>query len=267
MTKLSQSGHIDKIIARFGMENCNPAKTPAEPKLQLKRGDGRCPYPYRELVGSLMYIMMGSRPDLCFIVGYLARFQDAAGEEHWKHAKRVLRYLQATKNMELVYRRNPREPMVAAYADADYASDEFDRKCISGFLLRVHRNTVAWSSKKQSTVAMSSTEAEYVAMSSCVSETIWLAGLMADLQPDALPYPVPIYEDNQGAIAMAEREETRRVKHIDVKYHFIRNVVADGKVKLVYVPTQKQQADILTKSLPAPTFVALRNKLGIEGIN
>ncbi|KXJ62359.1 hypothetical protein RP20_CCG018221 [Aedes albopictus] len=169
--------------------------------------------------------------------------------------------------MELVYRRNPREPMVAAYADADYASDESDRKCVSGFLLKVHGNTVAWSSKKQSTVAMSSTEAEYVAMSSCVSETIWLAGLMADLQPDALPYPVPIYEDNQGAIAMAEREETRRVKHIDVKYHFIRNVVADGKVKLVYVPTQKQQADILTKSLPAPTFVALRNKLGIEGIN
>lgn len=267
LTKLSQTGQIEKVIARFGMENCNPAKTPAEPKLQLKQEAGGCAYPYRELIGSLMYIMMGSRPDLCFIVGYLARFQDAAGEEHWKHAKRVLRYLQATKKIGLVYRKNPKEPTVAAYVDADFASDETDRKCVSGFLLKVHGNTVAWSSKKQSTVAMSSTEAEYVAMSSCVSETIWMTGLMADLQHDALLFPVPLYEDNQGAIAMAEREETRRVKHIDVKFHFIRNAVADGKIKLIYIPTQKQQADILTKSLAAPTFVALRSKLGLDGNN
>lgn len=214
-----------------------------------------------------MYVMMDSRPDLCFVVGYLARFQDAAGEEHWKHAKRVLRYLQATKKLGLVYRSKPKEPTIAAYVDSDFASDECDRKCVSGFLLKVHGNTVAWSSKKQSTVAMSSTEAEYVAMSSCVSETIWLTGLMADLRQDALLFPVPLYEDNQGAIAMAEREETRRVKHIDVKFHFIRNAVAEGKVKLIYIPTQKQQADILTKSLPAPTFIALRSKLGLEGNN
>lgn len=152
--------------------------------------------------------------------------------------------------------------------DADFASDESDRKCISGFLLKIHGNTVAWSLKKQCTVAMSSTEAEYVAMSSCVSETIWLTGLMDDLQRNAMLFPVLIYEDNQGAIAMAEREEKRRAKHIDVKYHFIRNAVADGKIKLVYVPryvpTQKQLADILTKFLPAPTFVALRSKLGLE---
>lgn len=213
-----------------------------------------------------MFLRLGSRPDLCYVVGYLARFQDAAGEEHWKHAKRVLRYLQATKDLRLIFKRNLHERPDAVFVDADYASDEEDRKCVSGFLIKVFGCTVVWSSKKQRTVAMSSTEAEYIALSSSVSETIWLTGLLSDLCESNL-YPVPIYEDNQGAIAMAEKEETKRVKHIDVKFHFIREAVADGKVKLVYVPTQKQEADILTKSLPAPALTLLRTKIGLETIN
>lgn len=213
-----------------------------------------------------MFLMLGSRPDLCYIVGYLARFQDAAGEDHWKHAKRVLRYLQATKDMKLTFKRNPHEPPIKVFVDADYASDELDRKCVSGFLIKAFGCTVLWSSKKQRAVAMSSTEAEYIAMSSSISETIWLSGLLTNLGESNL-YPVPIHEDNQGAIAMAEKEETKRVKHIDVKFHFIREAVAEGKVKLVYVPTQKQEADLLTKPLPAPTLSTLRTKIGLETFN
>lgn len=108
-------------------------------------------------------------------------------------------------------------------------------------------------------MAMSST----VAMISCVSLVDRLDGQFSTLRET----PVTLYEDNQGAIAMAEREETRRVKHIDVKFDFIRIAVADGKVTLIYMPTQKQQADILMKFLFAPTFVALRSKLGLEGNN
>lgn len=109
-------------------------------------------------------------------------------------------------------------------------------------------------------VAMSSIEAEYIAMSSCISESLWLSGLMGDLAETKFLHPVPIFEDNQGAIAMAQKEETKRAKHIDVKYHFIRDAVSAGKIQLVYVPTKQQEADMLTKSLAAPSFLNLRRK-------
>lgn len=262
--KLSQQGLIEKILHRFEMSNCKPCKTPAETKLQLKRSNSQCEHPYRQLIGCLMYLMMGTRPDLCFIVGYLSRFQDAASEEHWNQAKRVLRYIQGTRNMELVYRCSRNNVPVTGFVDADYANDVEDRKCVSGYLMKVFGSTVAWSSKKQQAVAMSSTEAEYIAMSSCVSESIWLSGLMGDLGEVKLIYPVPIFEDNQGAIAMAKKEETKRAKHIDVKFHFIREAVTAGRIQLVYTPTDQQEADILTKSLAAHSFLALREKLGLE---
>lgn len=260
---LSQTGQIDKLLLNFGMEQCNPVKTPAEPNLHLEKFSGECKNPYRELIGGLMYIMMGTRPDLCYIVGYLARFQDAAGEQHWQQAKRVLRYLQGTKTMKLTYQKNRLLPAVHAFADADYASDEIDRKCVSGYLMKVYGNTVIWSSKKQQTVAMSSTEAEYVAMSSCTSEAIWLGGLLNDLMPLKNVFPIQVSEDNQGAIAMSKTEETKRVKHIDVKHHFIRDAVGQGKIKIHYVPTCDQEADILTKSLTIKTFEDFRRRIGL----
>lgn len=265
--KLSQTGLIDRMLRRFEMQDCKVCKTPAEVRLQLTREDGNCQYPYRELIGSLMYIMMGTRPDLCYIVGYLSRFQDAAGPEHWKQAKRVLRYLQGTKHHQLVYNKSPHKAPTEGFVDADYAGDESDRKCVSGYLLKVFGCTVAWSSKKQGTVAISSTEAEYVAMSSCISEILWMSGLMADLFETINLYPVPVFEDNQGAIAMAKKEETKRAKHIDVKLHFIRDAVADGRIQLVYIQSKLQEADILTKSLAAPQFQKLREKIGLYVIN
>lgn len=231
----------------------------AEVNLNLEKHNGDCKNPYRELIGGFMYIMMGTRPDLCYIVGYLARFQDAAGEQHWQQAKRVL----GTRNMKLIYQKQSNQPIVQAFADADYASDETDRKCVSGYLMKVHGNTVIWSSKKQQSVAMSSTEAEYVAMSSCCSEAIWLGGLLHDMLPLKNIFPIHVFEDNQGAIAMAKTEETKRVKHIDVKYHFIRDAVEQQKININYVPTRDQEADILTKPLTTTFFEGFRRKIGL----
>lgn len=114
---------------------------------------------------------------------------------------------------------------------------------------------------------MSSTEAEYVAMSRCISEVIWMTGLMTDLSEAKNLRPVPVFEDNQGAIAMAKKEETKRVKHIDVKFHFIQDAVADGRFQLVYIQSKHQEAGILTKSLAAPLFQELRQKIGLYVIN
>lgn len=154
------------------------------------------------------------------------------------------------------------EPLVG-YVDADWASDTEDRKSVSGFAFFVFGNLVSWSSKKQTTVATSSSEAEYIALSSAVSEAIWLSGILNDLNLKRSCDPVTIFEDNQGCIGMAKNCESKRSKHIDVKHHFIRDHVSNGSVKIEYVKTEDQLADIFTKPMEAGRLQQLGRRLGI----
>lgn len=120
---------------------------------------------YRELVGSLMYLMLGTRPDICFSVAYFGRFQSCFNSIHYKYLKNVLRYLNGTQELGLVYRKNDEaESKIVAYADSDFASDINDRKSVSGFLIKMNQNILYWCSKKQPMVAISTTEAEYIAI-------------------------------------------------------------------------------------------------------
>lgn len=154
------------------------------------------------------------------------------------------------------------KPLVE-YADADWATDQQDRKSVSGFLFQIFGNAVCWSSKKQTTVATSSSEAEYVALGSGVTEAIWLAGLLDDLGIRGTT-PVTIYEDNRGCIGMAKNLESKRAKHIDIKHHFIRDHVAAGNVKVEPIGTENQLADIFTKSLDVGRFQKLCRTIGLH---
>ncbi|XP_062535018.1 uncharacterized protein LOC134204205 [Armigeres subalbatus] len=158
--QLSQDASIDKLITRFGMSECNPARTPMEKGLVLKREGENINQPYRELLGSLMYVMLSVRPDICYPVGYLGRFQQQPSTEHWQALKRIVRYLQGTKKLMLQFKRNPKSRALIGFVDADWASDTEDRKSISGYIFQVFGCTVAWCSKKQTTVATSSSEAD-----------------------------------------------------------------------------------------------------------
>lgn len=153
------------------------------------------------------------------------------------------------------------KPLVG-YVDADCGSDASDRKSVSCFLFKVFGAVVSWSSKKQSTVALSSTEAEYIAACSAVIEAVRLKGLLHDLNVKA--ETVTINEDNQGCIAMSKNCKSKRAKHIDIKYHFLREKVMDGSIQLNYINTEMQVADICTKSLARPTFEKHRNQLSIK---
>ena len=197
---INQSLFIEKILEKFWLSDCNPVSTPMDAGLKLQRSDGtdRTENPYRALLGSLMYVMLGSRLDICFALSLLSRFQDSATNEHWNHLKRTLRYLKGTKNLKLTYRRNE-VPVIRTFADSDWANDAIDRKSASGFLVQVYGNTVIWSSKKQSIIALSSTEAEYVAACSACCETVWLINTLTDLKFE-VARPVAVHEDNQACI-------------------------------------------------------------------
>lgn len=262
--QLSQVANIARILVKFGMADCNPSRTPMEKGLRLEANGGNIvEEPYRELLGSLMYVMMSTRPDICYQVGYLGRFQQHPGQQHWIALKRVVRYLQGSKHLTLELKSNEHAKPLVGFADADWAADIADRKSVSGYLFQVFGNTVSWSSKKQTTVATSSSEAEYVALSAAAAEAIWLAGLLGDLGMKTVK-PVPIFEDNRGCIGMAKNLESKRAKHIDIKHHFVRDHIATGDLTVEPVPTLDQLADIFTKALDAGRFEALRKKLGVD---
>lgn len=264
--QLSQSKSTSKIIEKYGMNDCKPAGTPMEKGLQLlPLEDGASTEnPYRELLGKLMYLMLSVRPDLCYPVGFMGRFQQNPGEEHWVALKRILRYLKGTADLKLTYCRNVKSPKLIGYVDADWASSSYDRKSTSGFIYYVYGCPISWCSKKQTTVATSSSEAEYIALSLSVSEGVWIHGILEDMQEMRKDEVFVLNEDNAGCINMAKNFECKRSRHIDIKYHFIREFVAKGILKIQYVPTDKQVADILTKALDKKLFVSIRKMLSLN---
>lgn len=230
--------------------------------LQLKRDGPSTNEPYRELLGSIMYTMLCVRPDICYPVSYMGRFQQNPTDQHWQSLKRIVRYLQGTMGLCLEFKRDENAAPLVGFADSDWAADNEDRKSVSGFIFKVFNATVSWSSKKQTTVATSSSEAEYVALSAAASEAIWLTGILEDL--NITVKPVVIHEDNRGCIGMAKNRETKRSKHIDVKHHFIRDHVEEGRLLIEPVSTQDQLADVFTKALDTSRFQELRRNLGLN---
>jgi len=188
------------------------------------------------------------------------------GNQHWVGVKRVLRYIKGTLDYGLLYKTTNRNGEVSdlrGYADADWAGDVTTRKSTSGYVFQIGSSTVSWSSKRQSVVALSSTEAEYVALSHATQEATWLRNLLQSMGFDQAN-PMTIFEDNQGTIALAKNPKHHaRTKHIDIKYHFIRDAISEKKIQLDYCPTNEMIADILTKSLARPQFEKLRSGLGV----
>jgi len=260
---LSQETYMKNLLQKFDMKDCKAVRTPMETN-PVKDLNGECIVdvkPYKELVGCLMYAMLTTRPDLSAAINFYSRFQSNATEAQWIGLKRILRYIKGTTNFGLFFRKNGKVPLIG-FADSDWAGDS-DRKSTSGFLFEVHGATVSWTTRKQPTVALSSTEAEYVALASAVTELIWLKGLMCDLDIQ-IEEPIIIYEDNQSCIHLLDKWEHRRLKHVDVKYNFVRDMYQKGIIDVKYIPSREQKADILTKGLTFELFAKNRSVLGIQ---
>lgn len=266
LMRISQRRYLESLLCRFQMEDCRPISTPMENRLRLAKGEEseRTSQPYRELVGCIMYASLTSRPDLAATANYFSQFQACPTDEHWAHLRRVLRYIKGTLEFGLMYHGNDDEPLLAVYTDADWASDIVDRRSVSGAVFKVFGATISWFARKQPTVSLSSTEAELVALCSAACHSQWLVRVLRDLGWSS-DEPVRFYEDNQSTIKIVSNpKDSGRLKHVDVKHFYVRELVEKGCIKIDYIPTNKQQADILTKSLPAPAFRNLRASLGVD---
>ena len=249
--KMNQKRYIMKILKRFDMSDCKARSTPCEYKQKFdNEGQSIDQKRYREVVGSLIYVMTCTRPDLSFIVSKLSQHLSDPKEQHMVTAKHVLRYLKGTVEQELCYKRSDSKLKLVAYCDADWAADQNDRRSTTGYCFSLCKTgpVISWKSKKQSTVALSTCEAEYMALAAATQECFYLLQLLKGMDNGCDHVPVTIFEDNQGAIALSKNPVCRqRCKHVDIKYHFVRSAVSDGNICIEYCPTTEMVADILTK--------------------
>ena len=250
--KMNQTKLIEQVLTKFCMSDCKPKTIPCDPTVtKIKESDSKLLDDvrlYQSMVGSLIYIMTCTRPDICFSVTMLSQYLKNPTQAHLNCAKHVLRYLKATKDMCLEYSKSNSNLRIMGYSDSDWANGQ-DRKSISGFCFTLKETLICWKSRKQSNIALSTCEAEYVALSSAVQEAKFLKQLYGDMVGDSVnKNVVEINVDNQGAIALAKNPVNhKRSKHIDIKFHHIRAEVQNGNVVLNYVPTEHNLADIFTK--------------------
>ena len=267
---LSQESYIESLVQRFGLQHATTVTTPLAPGAVLTKD--QCPATpdelkatannrYRELIGSLQYAALATRPDINFAVSKLAQFLTNPGRVHIEAAHRVLRYLHGTKTRTLNL--GGEIPDLAGFSDSDWGGDRDDRKSISAYVFRLGDGTVSWKTKKQNSVALSSVEAEYMAMCQAAKEAVWLTGLLEDLGID-LETPIIIFGDNQGALALAQNPVFHpRSKHIATQYHFTRDLVHSQQIAVKYISTKIMLADALTKALPRPQHNSLAKLLGV----
>ena len=263
---MSQERYIDSILHRLRMSNCKSINTPAEKGLQLTEATDDehqkvHSFPYRSAVGSLIYLMVGTRPDISWIVSKLSQFLEKPGITHVNAIKHLLKYLKGTKSYQLVFTKT--DEQLIGYVDADWGSDPVDRRSTTGYVFTLGSAPVSWKTQKQPTVALSSCEAEYMALAEATKEALYLRSLLRSLgifQPEI----TTVYTDNQGALALSKNSAKRhnRSKHIDIRFHFVREQSA---VAYEHIPTCANIADILTKSVGGLQHKRLMDKLQIEG--
>eukprot|EP00171_Calliarthron_tuberculosum_P001088 IDg1088t1 len=219
---------------------------------------------YSIVIGSLMYLMIGTRPDIAFAVGKLSQHCEKPRLQHWIAAKRVLRYVKGTRNLSITYgTKSSLEPL--GYCDSDWGGCVETRKSTEGYLFLIAGGAVCWRSKKQSIIATSTCEAEYVSLCSAAKEAIWLSRLLATVLGKPSPTPITIMVDNEGAIASSHSTSiNQRNKHIDMRYHFVREAVLSGLVKIQHCTSEEEAADPLTKPLYRIAFEKHRESFGLR---
>jgi hypothetical protein len=267
---MNQGKFIKQVLEDFGMEDCKPIGTPLDVNCKLlKLSDEEAKaceremqgIPYKQAVGSLMYAMVGTRPDLAYPQSVVSQFMSNPSPTHWMAVKRIMRYLKGTIDMELCL--GGKDLELHGYCDADWAGDTQDRRSTTGYVFMLGNGAISWNSKRQPTIALSTTEVEYMAASQGIKEAIWLQQILEDVgfvQVKATKMEC----DNQGCIALAKNPTHHsRTKHIDIQYHFIREKIEDEVIELQYCPSQHMVADVLTKALPKVRHKLLSEEMGL----
>ncbi|WVZ82883.1 hypothetical protein U9M48_030091 [Paspalum notatum var. saurae] len=259
--ELRQSAYAIKLLDKASMGRCNApklSKNGTSPAVDVTL--------YRSLIGSLRYLLH-TRPELSFAIGYLSRFMEEPRMEHMAAMKQVLRYIKGTADYGLFYTNGGNKLDLVGYSDSDMAGDIDGRKSTTGVIFFLGGNPVSWLSQKQRVVALSSCEAEFIAGAAAACQAVWLRRLLEDITGAKVPAPM-LKMDNQSAITLSKNLVLHdRSKHIDTKFHFIRECAEKGDIDIEFAGTQEQLADILTKSLGKKAFQELRGRIGVIKLN
>jgi len=261
---ITQRNYTESVLNRFEMANATPA-IPLEPNCKIdkanKKEANESKRPYQELIGSLMYLAVSTRPDIAHAVNFLSQFNTCHEEKHWSAAKRILRYLRGTIDHGLNYSEKGEE--IKGYADADWANDGTDRRSYTSYVFVSSGCPISWASRKQKTTALSSTEAEYMALCEAAKEAHYLRRFLGEIGIDEKP-KIQIMCDNNGARKLAENPVFHaRTKHIDVRHHFVREALCQGIISIEHVGTTDMAADFLTKGVPGPKYRHCLELLGM----
>ena len=263
---LDQTAYLTKVLQRFGLTNAKAAQTPlpegyqpmpikgpVDPSLRTK---------YQQVIGSLLYIMLGTRPDIAYAVTKLSQFAANPSQEHLNKALYICRYLVGTQHYALRYNGAGGKGLLA-FADSDWASDPNNRRSTTGYLVKLADAVFSWNSRAQKTIALSSTEAEYMSLSDTSRQLVWIRTLFSELGIKLSA--IPLCGDNQGSIFMASNPvQEKQIKHIDICFHYIHQVVRDKQVELFFIDGALNPADMFTKNLGHIKFVKFRSQLGLE---
>ncbi|CAL8999519.1 unnamed protein product [Prunus brigantina] len=271
---LSQKGYIERILKRFNMENCTGCDVPfskgdklscdQSPKTEQEKLEMQ-DKPYASLVGSLMYAQVCTRPDLAFSISVLGRFQSNPGQAHWVAGKKVLRYLQRTKEYKLVYRK-VEELKLEGYADADFAGCLDTQKCTSGVVFLFAGGAVAWKSVKQQNVSTSTMQAEFLAIYEATSIAMWLKNFMSVLKiVESIQRPIQLWNDNSAAVYFAKgNKRSSGLRHLQLKFLSAKEKIRDGHTALDHIGTDFNIADPLNKGLPNHVFHRHVKSMGLQ---
>ena len=277
VTKIHQKPYITKILERFEY-NKYPCSTPADANTyqQLEKHvlDNKeiikSDYPYHELIGSLLYLSITSRPDISNIVRFLSKFVTSYHELHVKFAKRVLQYLEGTIDNGLIYMRDKGENKLIAYSDASLACDYFNARSTTGILILMNGGPIFWKSVQQTHVSGSTLESEYSALSDCTNSIKYIQSIIREIlgnEGEVILYnkdkntinknndAVRVYCDNMAAVYVGNsKASTKKSRTVNIKFHNVKEAVAEKRIRLIYIPTSEQLADILTKNLNISLF-------------
>jgi hypothetical protein len=269
---LTQRPYCEHVFNRFQLGNIIPRNTPLpigiildntmSPQTDSEKREMK-DKPYRSILGSVMWGQLATRPDLSFAVSLLARFQANPGLNHWNALLHVIGYIKNTLDYGLTYSRDF-DLTPTAYVDADYGGCRDSRRSTSGYVFTMAGGVVSWSSKRQAAVATSTVEAEYVAMSRCAQQMVWMHSWLREVDID---YSLPglMKGDNRGAISLTKNTRDHgKVKHIDIRHHYIRDLLKSGDISIEYVTSADNLVDLFTKPLPRDLHHRLLLALNIQ---
>ena len=260
--EISQESYIRSVLERFNIcRTSSILASLANDNRSLKEDEGAGDVPFREVVGSLMWIASQTRPDISNAVRAVARHSHEPKRSHWKAAQKILYYALETAHLTLKFKQDSLVDVgTLVYVDADFASKATERRSVSGAMVFVAAMLVVWISRTQKCVSQSTSEAEYLAMGDGEKEALFVNGMLQFLRPSRRRRKIDVLEDNEGAIALAYNTlSSNRSQHIGVRHHFVRNLTEEGVIEVTHVPSKKQHAGILTKALPRDLFEVHRD--------